>query len=112
MSEHLIAGRWNDVRGPSEKELKATTVLEFSMEEASAKTRQGSPIDDEEDYGLPVWAGVLPLRLEGKTPVPDPRLADGAEVPQYVLRSRHGDKVWRVETDRSGTCTDGESQHG
>ncbi len=86
ISEHLIAGRWQHVRRPSEKELSVTAVLEFSIEEASAKIRQGPPLDDEEDYGLPVWAGVIPLRLEAKTPVPDPRLAPGAELPQYVLR--------------------------
>src|SRR5215510_6194008 len=90
ISEHLIAGRWNDVRGPSEKELKATAVLEFSIEEASAKIRQGPPLDDEDDYSLPVWAGVLPLSLEAKTPIPDARLADGVEAPQYVLRSLKG----------------------
>jgi len=94
ISEHLMAGRWNDVRGPSEKELKATAVLEFAMEEASAKVRRGPPLDDEEDYGLPVWAGILPLRLEAKAPVPDPRLAEGAELPHY-LRSRNGS--WRAD---------------
>ena len=87
ISEHLIAGRWNDVRGPSAKELKATAVLEFFIEEASAKIRQGPPLDDEDDYSLPVWAGVLPLSLEGKMPIPDARLADGVEAPRYVLRS-------------------------
>jgi hypothetical protein len=86
ISEHLIAGRWNDVRTPSEKELKATAVLKFSIEEASAKIRTGPPLDDEEDYSLPVWAGILPLSLEAKTPVPDPRLAEGTRVPEYVLR--------------------------
>lgn len=86
ISEHLIAGRWNEVRSPSEKELKATAVLEFFIEEASAKIRQGPPVDDEQDYGLPVWAGVLPLALEAKTPVPDTRLAEGTEVPRYILR--------------------------
>lgn len=90
ISEHLVAGRWNDVRGPSDKELRATAVLEFSIEEASAKIRQGPPVDDEVDYSLPVWAGVLPLRLEAKTPIPDSRLAASTEVPQYVLRSRNG----------------------
>jgi uncharacterized protein len=89
ISEHLVAGRWNDVRSPSDKELKATAVLEFSIEEASAKIRQGPPLDDQDDYGLPVWAGVLPLRLEAKTPIPDSRLADRAEVPQYVLGFRN-----------------------
>src|SRR4029450_4579415 len=77
ISEHLIAGRWNDVRTPSEKELQATAVLKFSIEEASAKIRTGPPLDDEEDYSLPVWAGILPLSLEAKTPVPDSRLAEG-----------------------------------
>jgi nitroimidazol reductase NimA-like FMN-containing flavoprotein (pyridoxamine 5'-phosphate oxidase superfamily) len=85
ISEHLIAGRWSDVRGPSDKELKATAVLEFSIEEASAKIRTGPPVDEEEDYSLPVWAGVLPLRLEAKTPVPDPRLAASVKLPPYVL---------------------------
>jgi uncharacterized protein len=89
ISEHLMAGRWDDVRGPNEKELKATSVLEFAMEEASAKVRTGPPLDDEEDYPLPVWAGVLPMKLEAKTPIPDPRLAEGANVPGYVLRSRY-----------------------
>ncbi len=88
ISEHLMAGRWDDVRGPNEKELKATSVLEFAMEEASAKVRTGPPLDYEEDYPLPVWAGVLPLKLEAKSPIPDPRLAEGIGVPDYVLRSR------------------------
>jgi len=85
ISEHLIAGRWSDVRGPSDKELKATAVLEFCIEEASAKIRTGPPVDDEEDYSLPVWAGVLPLRMEAKPPVPDPRLAPSVQLPPYVL---------------------------
>jgi nitroimidazol reductase NimA-like FMN-containing flavoprotein (pyridoxamine 5'-phosphate oxidase superfamily) len=89
ISEHLMAGRWDDVRNPSEKELKATAVLEFSIEEASAKIRTGPPLDDEEDYSLPVWAGILPLSLEAQPPIPDSRLTDGIEVPEYVLRSRH-----------------------
>jgi len=89
ISEHLIARRWDDVRSPSEKELKATAVLEFSIEEASAKIRTGPPVDDEEDYNLPVWAGVLPLSLEAKPPIRDSRLTDGIDVPEYVLRSRH-----------------------
>ena len=86
ISEHVVAGRWEEVRSPTERELKATSVLEFSIEEASAKVRTGPPLDDEEDYNLPVWAGILPLRLEAKTPIPDSRLAENTEVPQYVLR--------------------------
>ena len=73
------------MRTPSEKELNATAVLKFSIEEASGKIRTGPPFDDEEDYRLPVWAGILPLSLEAKTPVPDSRLARGTGVPEYVL---------------------------
>lgn len=84
VSDHLIAGRWDDVRTPSEKELKATAVLEFAIEEASAKIRTGPPLDDEEDYALPVWAGVLPLKLKAQEPLPDARLAESIAVPGYV----------------------------
>lgn len=86
ISEHLLEGRWQDVRGPNGKELKATAVIEFSIEEASAKVRTGPPLDDEEDYALPVWAGILPVSLETKSPISDARLAEGIEPPPYVLR--------------------------
>src|SRR6266496_1317306 len=86
ISEHLIAGRWEDVRGPSEKELKATTVLEFSIEEASSKVRRGPPLDDESDYGLRVWAGVLPLAIKSRPPIPDDNLIEGVALPDYVRR--------------------------
>ncbi len=88
VSDHVIAGRWNDVRTPTDKELKATTVLDFAIEEASAKIRTGPPHDDEDDYNLPVWAGILPLAVEAKAPISDPRLANGLEPPQYVARFR------------------------
>lgn len=84
ISEHLIAGRWADVRGPTPKELNATTVLEFSIEEASAKVRSGPPQDDDDDYGLRVWAGVLPLEVRASSPIPDDRLLDGVSVPDYI----------------------------
>src|ERR1019366_10485300 len=90
ISEHVIPGRWNDVRSPSEKELRAILVLDFLIEEASAKTRQGPPVDEEEDYSLPVWAGILPMGLEAKTPEPDPRLADGTDTPRYILQLPRG----------------------
>jgi uncharacterized protein len=86
-----MPGRWDDVRRPTGKELKETAVLEFAIEEASAKIREGPPLDDEEDYGLAVWAGVLPLRLKTQLPVADSRLADNTKVPQYIMRSRHGE---------------------
>ena len=84
ISEHLVPGRWKDVRGPSEQELKATKVLEFPIDEASAKVRTGPALDDADDYGLPVWAGVLPLAMRCEAPIPDERLTDGIELPDYV----------------------------
>jgi nitroimidazol reductase NimA-like FMN-containing flavoprotein (pyridoxamine 5'-phosphate oxidase superfamily) len=75
LSEHMIRGRWNEVRGPNERELQQTAVLALPLTEASAKIRTGPPLDDEEDYQLNVWAGVIPLELKAATPVPDPRLA-------------------------------------
>lgn len=86
ISEHLIPGRWADVRGPSESELKATSALEFSIEEVSSKVRGGPPLDDQEDYGLPVWAGVLPLEMRSRPPIPDDKLIEGVALPDYVLR--------------------------
>jgi hypothetical protein len=65
--------------------MRQTTVLEMALVEASAKIRTGPPLDDEEDYALPVWAGVLPLKLETGEPVADPRLPEGIAVPEYVL---------------------------
>ena len=84
LSEHIIRGRWNDVREPTEQEMRATTVLSLPLEEVSAKIRTGPPLDDEEDYALPVWAGVVPLRLEAGEPIKDPRLPDGIAVPDYA----------------------------
>jgi hypothetical protein len=86
ISEHLIAGRWQDVREPSEKELKATTGLEFSIEEASSKVRSGPPLDNESDYALRVWAGVLPLEIKSQPPIPDDRFIKAVTVPDYVRR--------------------------
>jgi nitroimidazol reductase NimA-like FMN-containing flavoprotein (pyridoxamine 5'-phosphate oxidase superfamily) len=84
ISEHLLPGRWNDVRQPTAKELRATSVLGFSIEEASAKTREGPPMDDEEDYLLPIWAGLLPVGLERGAAIPDPRLSPDVRLPGYL----------------------------
>jgi len=81
ISEHLMRGRWADVRGPAEQELKATAVLEFTIEEASAKMRTGGPKDDADDYALPVWAGVLPVSLQAGEPIPD---GVESEAPEYL----------------------------
>lgn len=84
VSERVIEGRWDDVRLPTAKELKATTVLAFQIEEASAKVRTGPPKDDEEDYTLPVWAGVVPVTLQRGEPIADPRLVANVPLPRYV----------------------------
>lgn len=85
LSEHMIAGRWQDARAPSKSELEQTTVLELRIDEASAKIRTGPPLDDEEDYAMTVWAGVLPLQLMTRDPIADPRLPANIDVPDYVL---------------------------
>src|SRR4029078_9053413 len=84
LSEHIVPGRWADVREPNEQEMKLTTVLCLPLEEASRKIRTGPPLDAEEDYALPVWAGVVPLKLVAGKPVSDPRLPDRIEVPAYA----------------------------
>ena len=84
ISDHLLAGRWKDVRLPTVQELKATTVLKFVVEEASAKIRTGPPGDDEADYALPVWAGVLPLALRSCAPEPDGRMRPEVAEPPYL----------------------------
>ncbi len=76
-TERLIPGRWQEVRPPTVKELKAIHVLVFSLGEASAKIRTGPPRDDDEDYALPTWAGVIPIQTHAGPPMPDPRLAGG-----------------------------------
>ena len=82
--EHVAPGRWSEVREPSPKELAGTLVLRLPIEEASAKVRTGPPLDDEEDYALECWAGVLPLRLTPGAPVPDPRMPEGRPLPASV----------------------------
>lgn len=77
-------GRWNDVRKPSQGEWRATMVLSFSIGEASAKVRTGPPLDDDEDYSLDIWAGVVPLKQERKQPVPDAKLKQGILLPDYL----------------------------
>ena len=82
--EHIVPGRWSEVRPPTAKEMKTTAVLEMRIDEASAKVRTGPPLDDEEDYALDCWAGVIPLGLQTGAPEPDPRLRDGIALPRHV----------------------------
>jgi hypothetical protein len=84
VSERVLAGRWNDVRPPTSKELKATSVLAFEIEEASAKVRMGPPKDDEDDYALPIWAGVVPVTMQRGAAIDDPLLSANVARPGYV----------------------------
>jgi uncharacterized protein len=84
LTEQLAPGQWDYVREPSRKELAQTAVLALSLEEASVKIRKGPPKDDEADYALPVWAGVLPLVTTWGEPVPDPALPEGIDIPVHI----------------------------
>ena len=84
LSEHILPGRWAESRQPNEKELKQTLVMRLPIEEFSAKVRQGPPIDDEEDYSFPTWAGVIPLEVVAGSPIDDPQLAPNTPVPTYA----------------------------
>ena len=87
-AEHIARGRWADARRPTRKELRATSVVSIPIEVAAAKVRTGPPLDEDEDYELPVWAGVVPLTLRAGNVIPDPRLAPDLAVPSYVRRYR------------------------
>jgi nitroimidazol reductase NimA-like FMN-containing flavoprotein (pyridoxamine 5'-phosphate oxidase superfamily) len=91
-TEKLIPGRWPEVRWPSRQELKGTQVLSLTIDEASAKVRTGGPVDDEPDYDLPVWAGVIPLTVTAGAPIADPNGRPETPVPGYVqtYTERHG----------------------
>jgi hypothetical protein len=82
--EKMVPGRWADVRAPTEKELRATSVLRIPLEEASAKIRSGPPVDDHADYELPVWAGVVGLRITAGQPEADRRSPPSIQCPEYV----------------------------
>jgi len=84
LSDHMIPGRWADVRQPNQRELELTTVLSLPIAEASAKIRSGPPLDDDDDYDLPIWAGVIPFRLAAGTLVADPRLHQPIPTPEYA----------------------------
>lgn len=84
VTDHLLPGRWAESRPMTEKELRATAVLRVEIEAASLKARSGPPSDDEEDYALPIWAGLLPLRIAPGVPEPDGRVLPGVEIPASV----------------------------
>jgi nitroimidazol reductase NimA-like FMN-containing flavoprotein (pyridoxamine 5'-phosphate oxidase superfamily) len=84
LSEHILPGRWDEVRQPNDRELKATLVMRLPIEEFSAKVRQGPPVDDAEDYSFPAWAGVIPLEMAAGEPMNDPKLDPLRETPAYA----------------------------
>jgi nitroimidazol reductase NimA-like FMN-containing flavoprotein (pyridoxamine 5'-phosphate oxidase superfamily) len=84
-TEKMCKGRWNDVRKPTDNEWKETMVLSFDITEASAKVRTGPPKDDEEDYTMNVWAGVVPLKIQRQEPIADVLLKDGINPPEYLV---------------------------
>lgn len=89
ISEHLMPGRWNELRAPTERELKMTGVIAMPIAEASAKISAGLPVDEEEDYDIPIWAGTLPLTSTLGSLVSDERLLPGAEPSATVLALQH-----------------------
>ena len=91
LTDHIMPGRWKEARHPNAKEMNATTLVRVSIDSASAKTRSGPVGDDEEDYMLPVWAGVMPVERRFLDPQEDARLASGVDVPEYI-RSYHRGK--------------------
>jgi uncharacterized protein len=93
LTNHLIRGRWEEIRQPSPEELRRTLLLAIPIDEASAKVRIGPPLDEDEDYALPAWAGVLPFRLTAAQPIPDPRLAPETVVPSYAAKYNGPDPV-------------------
>lgn len=87
-TEKIVSGRWKDVRHPSEQELKATSILRLPLTEVSGKMRSGPVKDDEEDYALPIWAGVVPLHLQAEAPIRDERCDPTIPTPAYAAAYR------------------------
>lgn len=90
--EQVIPGRWDDSRQPTEKELNAMAVVGFDLDESSAKIRTGPPKDEDDDYALPVWAGVIPLQLTAGPPQPDPALRPQIPLPDYLQNYRRNEQ--------------------
>src|SRR5215217_1182148 len=84
VTEHLIPGRWQEARRPNQKELNATSVVSIRIEDASAKVRLGPPVDEEEDYALPIWAGILPVEERPLSPIQDELQLGAVPLPDYV----------------------------
>jgi nitroimidazol reductase NimA-like FMN-containing flavoprotein (pyridoxamine 5'-phosphate oxidase superfamily) len=87
--ERMYPGRWEGLRPVTRQEIKAATVLGMHISEASAKIRSGPPVDDEQDYALPIWAGVIPVGTVAGPPEDDPRLGTGAKPPRHLANLSH-----------------------
>jgi len=83
-TEKILPGRWEEARQPNEKELKATSILKLALSEVSAKVRSGPVQDDEEDYALKVWAGIVPLHMQAGAQVRDERCDEAIATPEYA----------------------------
>ena len=92
-TEHIVPGRWREVRPPTANELKGTTVLSLPLTEASAKIRAGNPVDDEEDYSMNVWAGVIPAAMHFGAPIPDALLSRKIEPPDYIANYQRKQEI-------------------
>ncbi|MGW3071254.1 pyridoxamine 5'-phosphate oxidase family protein [Kitasatospora sp. NPDC001132] len=104
ITEQLAPGQWDSARLPTAKELAATTVLALPLAEASVKIRTGPPGDDEEDYALPVWAGVQPLSVVWGAPGPDPRMQPPRAVPDHIaLRGRSRESATTAHQERNSS---------
>ncbi|MFY0686650.1 MAG: pyridoxamine 5'-phosphate oxidase family protein [Cyclobacteriaceae bacterium] len=88
ITNNIIPDRWDEVRQPNEKELKITKVIALDITQASAKIRTGPPVDDTEDYQLPIWAGVLPLSSQYETPIPDDQNLRNVEISDAVIKAK------------------------
>ena len=88
-TDQVIPNRWSSLRPMTDREVNGTTVLSLPITEASAKVRSGPPVDDEADYDLPIWAGVLPLRMVADEPISDPRLPKDFSIPDHVTHSSY-----------------------
>jgi nitroimidazol reductase NimA-like FMN-containing flavoprotein (pyridoxamine 5'-phosphate oxidase superfamily) len=84
ITDHVMPGRWEDARQPNKKELDSTTFVSIKIDDASAKIRTGPPLDEEDDYQLPVWAGVIPITQVKNNPVNDPKLEEEINLPDYL----------------------------
>jgi uncharacterized protein len=93
LAEHILPGRWDDSRQPNERELKQTSVLRLPIEEFSAKVRTGPPVDDEEDYSFPTWAGVIPLEMKAGEPIKEEKLDSAHLVPEYAKHYSRTDRT-------------------